>query len=132
MRKLIFFILLTAFQFVSAQESNFLKPHTTTYKYGYNGMEYIVTSKKETVIVSTYNSKFDIKDEIAQKVYNYYKDNKDNCLRVEDTLTIDGKNAKVTGKYHVTKKGKLIAVEFYYEKIEWNNGLTELYKKNLG
>ena len=130
MKKITLFILLIAFQFVSAQENKLKNNQITTYKYGYNGMEYIVTSNKETIIVSTYNSKKDIKDEIAQKIYAFYKDN--NTIKTGETLTIKGDVAKVTGKYIVTKKGKLVAVEFYYEKIEWDSGLTELYKKNIG
>ena len=122
-------MLLATFQLVSAQSNKKI----TTYKYGHNGMELIVTSKKETIIISTFNSKLELKEDIAKKVYNYYRDNKeDECLTKGHLLTINGVDAKVTGKCLVTKKGKLIAVEFYYEKIEWNTGLTELYKNNLG
>lgn len=133
MRNIIVFYTVLAFQFLSAQEIKSEKNIITTYKYGHNGMELIVTSKKETIIVSTFNSKLELKEEIANKVYNYYKNNKkNNCLFAGDILIIDGDNAKVTGKCLVTKKGKLTAVEFYYEKIEWNSGLTELYNKNFG
>ena len=130
MKKITLFTLLIVSQFVSAQENKLKNNLITTYKYGYNGMEYIVTSNNETIIISTYNSKKDIKDEIAQKIYAFYRDN--TTYKTGDTLTIKGDDATVTGKYKVTKKGKLIAVEFYYEKIEWNSGLTELYKKNIG
>ena len=27
----------------------------------------------------------------------------------------------------VTQKGTLTSIEFYYEKVDWNNGLTEYY-----
>jgi hypothetical protein len=128
MKKIIILLLLITFKFVSAQNKEI-----ATYKYGHNGMELIITSKKETIIISTFNSKLELKQDIAEKVYNYYKENKDNeSLTNGHMLTIDGVDAKVTGKCLVTKKGKLIAVEFFYEKIEWNNGLTELYKNNLG
>jgi hypothetical protein len=133
MKKITVLMLLIAFQFASAQINNSASANSkvTTYKNGYNGMEYIVTSKKETIIVSTFNSKLDIKSEIAEKIYNYYNQNKDNSYQDGDTITIHGNDAKVTGKFVVTKKGKLTAVEFYYEKVEWNSGLTELYKKNI-
>jgi hypothetical protein len=114
---------------MSAQNKN---TTVTTYKYGYNGMEYIATSPKETIIVSTFNSKLNIKGEIAEKIFNYYKENKNTISEDSNTITIHGNDAKVTGKFVVTKRGKLIAVEFYYEKVEWNSGLTELYKKNIG
>jgi hypothetical protein len=121
-------LFLITFQLMTAQ----VNKKTVTYKYGHNGMELIVTSKKETIIISTFNSKLELKEDIAEKVYNYYRDNKDNnCLSTGDTLIINGNNARVTGKCLVTKKGKLTAVEFYYEKIEWNSGLTEFYKKNF-
>lgn len=121
-------LFLITFQLMTAQ----VNKKTATYKYGHNGMELIVTSKKETIIISTFNAKLELKEDIAEKVYNYYRDNKDsNCLSTGDTLIINGNNAKVTGKCLVTKKGKLTAVEFYYEKIEWNSGLTEFYKKNF-
>lgn len=122
-------MLLATFQLTVAQTNK----KVTTYKYGHNGMELIVTSKKETIIISTFNSKLELKEDIAEKVYNYYKDYKeDECLTKDHILTINGVDAKVTGKCLVTKKGKLVAIEFYYEKIEWNTGLTELYKNNLG
>ena len=59
--------LLMASQLVFSQK----KP-ATTYKYGYNGMELIVKNNKETIIVSTFNSKKAIKDEIALKIYDMY------------------------------------------------------------
>ena len=30
---------------------------TSTYKFGHDGMEYIVSSKKETIIISTFNAR---------------------------------------------------------------------------
>ncbi len=130
MKKTTILVFLLIFQFVSSQENKEKNNVITTYKYGHNGMEYIVTSNKETVVVSTFNSKKDIKSEIAQKIYDFYKNNKE--VKTLNLLTINGEVAKVTGKYIVTKKGKLIAVNFYYQKIEWNNGRIELYKKNIG
>ncbi|WP_297518221.1 hypothetical protein [Flavobacterium sp.] len=98
------------------------------YRYGYNGMELIATSSKETIIVSTYNSKLSIKEDIAQKVFHYYWDNLRNHVSEPVTVTIEGENAKVTGKCVVIKKGKLTAVEFHFEKIEWPNGIIEVHR----
>lgn len=89
-------------------------------------MELIVTNSTSTVIASTFNSKIAIKDEIAEKVYENFKENK---TQIGDTITINGNDDKVTGKYYIKTKCKLTAVELYYEKIEWNSGLTEIYKK---
>jgi len=98
----------------------------STYNYGYNGMEYVVITKNETTIVSTFNSKHQIKDEIAANVYNQVKEGN---FTTGDTIVIVGNNAKVTGKCYISRNGKLRAVNFYYEKVEWDNGLTEIYKK---
>lgn len=89
-------------------------------------MELIVKSKNETIIISTFNSKKAIKDEIAQKVYDYFKNSQINS---GDTISIQGNDAKVTGKCFISRKQKLTSINFYYEKVEWNNGLIELYKK---
>lgn len=122
MRKLFFLSLLFVFSSVSAQENK----NITTYNYGYNGMEYVVITKNETTIISTFNSKHQIKEEIATNVYNQLKEGKFNT---GDTIVVVGNNAKVTGKCYINKKGKLRSVNFYYEKVEWDNGQTEVYKK---
>lgn len=115
-------LLLLATQLLFSQKEQ----QVSTYKYGYNGMELIVKQKSETVIVSTYNSKKVIKDEVAQKVYDYFKSN---TIKTGDTINITANDACVTGKCFITKKGKLTSINFYYETIKWNNGLTEVYKK---
>ena len=122
------FKLLILFSLISvsavSQETNLV----STYKNGQNGMELIISSKKQTVIVSTFNSKMSIKEDIAQKVYNLYKENK---LKTGETVCVNGNEAKVTGDCFITKKGDLIAVNFYYNKIEWSSGLVELHKDRL-
>lgn len=115
-------VLLLGVHFSYCQE----KLSTSTYKYGYNGMELIVKSSKETIIISTYNSKKTIKDEIAKKVYDQFKSNE---FKTGDTICLAANEAKVTGKCFITKKGKLTSLNFYYERVEWNSGLTEIYKK---
>jgi len=67
-----------------------------------------------------------IKAEIAQKVYEKFRRN---TLCTGDIITIEGNDAKVIGRLEVEKKGKLIAVNFYYQTVLWNSGLTEIYKK---
>ncbi len=105
---------------------SFCQVSVNTYKYGYNGMELIVKSNTETIIISTFNSKKVIKDEIAQKVYDHFKNSQ---LNSGDTISIQGNNAIVTGKCFIIRKQKLTSINFYYEKVEWNNGLIELYNK---
>ena len=99
-----------------------------TYRYGCNGMEYIANSKKGTIIVSTFNSKSQIRQEIARKIYALYVADK---LKSNTSLTVKGDNADVIGKCVIRKKDMLTTVNFYYEKICWYSGLVEIYKKNF-
>jgi hypothetical protein len=92
------------------------------YKNGQNGIELISQSKSGTVIISTYNAKMTIKDEIAQNFYQRYLKNE---VKTDSIIVIVGKTAKVTGKCKILKKAKLTSVNFYYEKIEWSSGLVE-------
>ena len=115
-------LLLVLAQFSFGQE----KSKVTTYKYGYNGMELIVKNNSgNMIVVSTFNSKKELKEEIAQKVYQQFKESK---LVTGDTLKIQGDNAIVTGKCFIQQKGKLTTLNFYYETVEWDSGLNEIYK----
>lgn len=101
------------------------EPKVETYQYGQNGMELIARSKKGVVIVSTFNSKMTIRQDIARKVYDMYVANK---LQSNEKITVDGAEADVTGKCVIRKKSSLTAVDFYYETVNWNSGLKEVYK----
>lgn len=120
----LFFLVLFASQLLFSQENH----PTTTYKNGHNGMELIVAFKKYTVVISTFNSKPNLKEDIAQKVYDLYKENK---FKTGEIICIKGSDAKVTGKCFVTQKGDLISVNFYYDKIEWNNGSIEIHEEHI-
>lgn len=115
-------LLLFAFQVSFAQD----KLKTSTYKYGHDGMEMIISSKAETIIVSTFNAKSTIKKDIAEKLYDLFRFN---TLCTGDILTIKGNDAKVIGRLELKKNGKLTSINFYYQSIEWNTGLKEVYKK---
>jgi hypothetical protein len=123
MKKILFCLFITGATY--AQNSSGI----SNYRYGYNGMELIANCKKGTIIVSTFNAKKQIKEEIAQKVYSLFMENK---IRNNTSITIEGKEAHVTGKCKIQKKGTLTTVNFYYEKIFWFSGLTEIYRKTLG
>lgn len=99
-----------------------------TYNYGQNGMELVARSKKGVVIVSTFNSKMSIRQEIARKIYDLYLANK---LQNNKKVTVEGSEADVTGKCVIIKKKSLTAVDFYYEVVDWNSGLKEIYKDTL-
>ena len=95
-----------------------------TYNYGQDGIEYIVKSKKSTVIVSTFNAKLNIRQEIAQKIYLLYAENK---LESDKVYTIIGDEANVTGNCIIKKKDTLTSIEFFYEKVDWEirtNGIV--------
>ena len=108
------------FNLVNAQQKSEIK----TYNYGHNSIEIISKQKDSTIIVSTYNAKMDIRKEIAQEILNLYLDKK---LKNNKSQIIIGKEASITGDCIITQKGTLTSIEFYYEKVDWNNGLTEYY-----
>lgn len=104
------------------------EPRVETYNYGQNGMELVARSNKGVIIVSTYNSKMTIRQEIARKIYDLYVENK---LQSNKKITVEGAEADVTGKCIIRKKNSLTAVDFYYEVVEWDSGLKEIYKNKL-
>lgn len=121
MKNLLLLIFL-ATSFAFSQNNN-----TTNYKFGHNGIELIVKTENNTIIVSTFNSKKEIKEDIADKVYKYYIKNNPSSI---ENITIEGIQAKVSGKFELLIKGKTILLNFYYEKIEWHTGGIEIYAKS--
>ena len=123
MKKIIFSLLImSCFAFNDIEGD----PKIQTYNYGHNGMEFVARSDQGMIIVSTYNAKMTIRQDIAYKIYQLYANNN---LKTGPKTTICGDEADVTGRCSVTKKNNLIAVEFYYELVEWKSGLKEMYKK---
>ena len=118
MKKFIFLALI-ATQVLFAQQ----KAKQTAYKNGQNGIELIVKNNDKMIVVSTYKAKVTIKDEIAEKVYALYQSKK---AQPNQIVTIEGKDATVTGRYAVESKDNLTSVNFVYEKVEWNTGLVEV------
>ena len=118
------FIIALLFTFQISYSQDVLK--SSTYKYGHDGMELIINSSAETIIVSTFNAKVTIKKDIAEKIYDLFRFS---TLCTGDVLTVLGKDAKVIGKFELKKKGRLTSINFYYQTIEWNSGLKETYKK---
>ena len=124
MKKIIFSLFLFSQVVFSQQETK-----TESYNFGQNGMELIAKSKKSIVIVSTFNAKMTIREEIARKVYDLYTQNK---LETNKKYIIPSKNANVTGNCIIRVKNNLVAIDFYYEKVEWYTGLIEVYTKYIG
>lgn len=117
---LIGLLTITCFAFTKVGE-----PKVETYNYGQNGMELVARSKKGVIIVSTFNSKMTIRQDIARKLYDLYLANK---LQSDKKITVEGNEADVTGKCVIRKKNTLTAVDFYYEVVEWDSGLKEVYE----
>jgi hypothetical protein len=123
MKKVLFGLLIAScFSFSKGE------PKVVTYSYGQNGMELVARSCNGLVIISTFNSKMTIRQEIARKIYDLYLANK---LQNNKKITVDGFEADVTGKCVIRKKNNLTAVDFYYEIVEWDSGLKEIYKNTL-
>ena len=120
MRKIILILLLSTYC-TYAQSSKKVEQ----YNYGKNGIEYIAKSKSgKTIIVSTFNSRPTIKDEVAVNVFNYFREK---APQDGDKITILANDAVVKGTCYIKVKDKLTSVEFHYETVEWNTGLTEVY-----
>ncbi|WP_396212354.1 hypothetical protein [Flavobacterium sp.] len=118
MRKIVFLYFLVS-QFALSQS----KSAPVIYKYGQNGIELIAKNNNETIVISTFQAKVTIKEEIAAKLFSYYQQNKD---KESGVITIEGDKAKITGTYTVKKKGTLTSVDFRYDKVEWQDGLVEV------
>jgi hypothetical protein len=121
MKKVFFSLLLMTSIAFSNEE-----PKIKTYNFGHNGMELIARSKKGTVIISTFNSKMSIRQDIANKIYDLYLTGQ---LETNKKVTVLGNEANVTGKCVIRKKKDLTAVDFYYEVVDWNTGIKEIYKR---
>ena len=121
--KTLFIGVLLLCQIVVAQEEKKIE----TYQFGHDGIELIVKLEKSSVIISTFNAKMSIKHEIAQKIYAMHKEG---LLKDKETHIIKGDEAIVTGYCTIKKVDNLTSIEFHYDKVDWNSGLTELYAKS--
>jgi hypothetical protein len=119
MKKLILFSLLISFTGFSQ-----IKNKISTYKFGQNGMELVAKTKNETIIISTFNSKMTIRRDIADKLFQLYRENR---LETNKEFLVVGEIANVIGKCIIRKKDNLTVVDFYYETVLWDDGLTEIY-----
>jgi len=115
----ILFLLLTTF--VYSQQ----KVVYYNYGYGYDGMEKIGRVADSTLIYSNFQARPQIRAEVADSVLKKYKKLK------EGPLVINVKSGKVIGRLKLIKEERLILVNYYYDRIEYTNGLVEIYKKPI-
>lgn len=107
------FMLISAF--VAAQNQN------GYYSYGYEGIEKIGKLRDSTVIYSNYHARPLIRMEVSDSILKSYRSLKTGPMKVKiSTCT-------VTGRLVVTRKHKLVTIDYYYEKVEYLNGITEIY-----
>ena len=97
------------------------------YNYGYDGMESIgnVRGSDSMLIYSNYKSRPLIRREVCDSVLKNYKKLKNG------TYIVNIKNTKVVGKIEIIRKHNLVSISYYYERVEYANGLVEIYKKPI-
>jgi hypothetical protein len=115
MKKIILTVFVLTSAFVTSQNQN------EYYSYGYSGIEKIGKLRDSTVIYSNYHARPLIRMEVSDSIINSYRSLKTGPLKIKiSTCT-------VTGRLVVTRRHKLVAIDYYYEKIEYLNGVTEIY-----
>lgn len=119
MKNLLFLVLFTC-------DLSYAQTKPIAYQHGQNGIELIAKTKNGTIVVSTFNAKMTIRQDIAQKIYTLHQQNK---IKHNSVVTVLGKEAKVIGKCFIKKKHNLTSIEFYYDKVFWNNGKVEVHGK---
>jgi hypothetical protein len=97
------------------------------YNYGYDGMESIgnVRGSDSMLIYSNYKSRPLIRREVCDSVLKNYKKLKNG------TYIVNIKNTKVIGRLEIVRKHNLVSISYYYERVEYSNGLIEIYRKPI-
>ena len=117
------FLLFLSSCFVFAQNPKMVEE----YSYGINGIEFYENSSSgKTVIVSSFNSRPTIKNEVAKKLLCYFKEEHPKNNEIIEIIADD---AVVNGVLVIKVTGNLTSLEFHYQTVSWNSGLMELYKK---
>jgi hypothetical protein len=96
------------------------------YNYGYDGMESIsnVRGSDTMVVYSNYKSRPLIRREVCDTILKNYKKLKNG------PYIVNIKSAKVFGRLRIDRKHNLVSIKYFYERIIYSNGLTEIYKKS--
>lgn len=97
------------------------------YNYGYDGMESIgnVRGSDSMLIYSNYKSRPLIRREVCDSILKNYKKLKNG------TYIVNIKNTKVIGRLEIVRKHNLVSISYYYERVEYSNGLIEIYRKPI-
>lgn len=121
MKKISILLLLLITTFVYSQKK------VEYYNYGYDGMESIgnVRGSDSMLIYSNYKSRPLIRREVCDSVLKNYKKLKNG------TYIVNIKNTKVIGRLEIVRKHNLVSISYYYERVEYSNGLIEIYRKPI-
>ena len=95
------------------------------YNHGYDGMESIsnVRGSDSMVIYSNYKSRPLIRREVCDSVLRNYRKLKNG------PYLVNIKDAKVTGRLEIVRKHNLVSIKYFYERVEYSDGLIEIYRK---
>lgn len=100
-------------------------PRTEYYTVGQNGIELIGKLGAKRIVVSVYDANPLLKEEVAQTLLD---------LNIKKTLIDDGiiaittAKAIVTGKCKIKADNKFTNIFFYFQKIQWKSGLTQIHQ----
>ena len=94
------------------------------YTYGYDGMESIssVRSSDTMVVYSNYKSRPLIRREVCDSILKKYR------LLKNGPYIVNIKSAKVFGRLEIDRRHNLVSIRYYYEKVNYNDTLIEIYK----
>jgi hypothetical protein len=97
------------------------------YNHGYDGMESInrVKGSDSMVVYSNYKSRPLIRREVCDSVLRNYKKLKNG------PYIVNIKTAKVIGRLEIVRKHNLVSIKYFYERVEYSNGLIEIYRKPI-
>jgi hypothetical protein len=95
------------------------------YERGYEGIVGTGKIVDSTLIFSNHKAKGTIRIEVCDTIVRRYLNKKMSTKK----LVLNISKAKVTGTLVVTRKNKLIALDFYYEMVEWKDSIIEKPKE---
>jgi hypothetical protein len=96
------------------------------YNHGYDGMESVsrVRGSDSMVVYSNYRARPLIRREVCDSILKKYRYLKNGSYNVVI------KDAKVFGRLEIVRKDNLVSIKYFYDRIIYSNGLTEIYKKS--
>jgi len=103
-----------------------LSQQTEYYSYGYEGIERIYRKGDSVILFSNSKARPHIKDAVIDTIIKRYQRGK---IKSGETI-IQLNDAKIFGFIEIIKgKEKSKSINITYQKIEYKNGLIEIYRK---